>query len=155
MKKFLYAILLSMLLCSVAIAAPRTIDFETMTLKELISLCAEAQIYILASDEWQEVILPEGIYEIGVDIQAGRWTISTAKGEAARINWGKSLNETGTEINYKDFSTDVVISETHRLFEAKATKPHFDLELPEGTFIHVQLGTVVFTPYMGKLLLML
>lgn len=51
-------------------------DISSLSFDELISLRQQIDMAIWASDGWQEVEVPSGVYIVGEDIPAGRWTIN-------------------------------------------------------------------------------
>lgn len=59
-------------------AARAEIDLSGMSFDELVDLQRQVTAAIMQTDEWQEVEVPAGYYEVGVDIPAGRWTIAPA-----------------------------------------------------------------------------
>ena len=96
MKRFMLVFLLGILFSTTVLAAPQTIDLDTITYDEAVALKDQLNLAIWNSAEWQEVTVPQGIYEVGVDIPAGHWTIVAAKGARSLIKWVTKLNETKT-----------------------------------------------------------
>lgn len=112
-------------------------DYSSMSLAELIDARQQIQQAMWETDEWQSVEVPEGIYQIGVDIPAGHWSISAAV-LYPTVEWGISIDEYGVSI---EESIDKM-----SLGDGKRV----DWNLTEGTYIHVRFNPVVFTPYTGK-----
>ena len=105
----------------------------------------------MKSEGEQEVIVPQGVWEIGVDIPAGYWTINVTDGGYTEICYGKSMNATKSSIT-EVISSIKIKSENYSSFKANSDKTHVTLELTEGTFIENSNNSVIFTPFSGKLL---
>ena len=73
MKK-LCALILALILCSSA-ALAEGIDLSGMSFDELLELQRQVTQALWASDEWVSASVPTGLYEVGVDIPAGHWTV--------------------------------------------------------------------------------
>ena len=76
------------------------IDITNVTFDELLKARELITQAIWATDEWQEVEVPAGLYQIGVDIPAGYWTIKTNSYYATMIKYGNFLNKNKNEIDY-------------------------------------------------------
>ena len=78
MKKQLAAIALAatLIVAPVQSRAQSEVDLSGMTFDELIALQQQVNEALWASDGWQEGEVPSGYYEVGVDIPAGRWTVT-------------------------------------------------------------------------------
>lgn len=63
-----------------ALAAPQTIDWETMSYDEWVVLKDQLLLAMWASEEWQEVAVPQDVYPVGEDIPAGHWTLTPLEG---------------------------------------------------------------------------
>ena len=84
MKKV--AILFTILvLCIPIVTFAELPDISLPTWDEMVDLQAKLTQAIWASDKWQEVTVPLGVYTIGVDIPAGRWTIKGAGSSKSTI----------------------------------------------------------------------
>ncbi len=78
MKK-LFSVLLALVLLvpMLALAAPQTVDLDTMSLDELIAFNQQVVKAIMANKDFKEVSVPSGAYEVGVHIPAGDYEITT------------------------------------------------------------------------------
>lgn len=138
MKRFLVLLLSSLLLCGTVLAEPQTIDLEAMSFQELAELSRQVQLAIFESDGWQEVEVPAGIYKIGVDIPAGRWLMSST--DTCCLIYGSSIDAyNNIDVN------DYILFET--LYDENDS---VTWDLAEGTYLHVQISPVVFTPYISS-----
>ena len=99
MRKLLTCLLMACLCVAGGLAEKEEIDLTGMTYDELVALREKLNLAIWESDEWQEVTVPKGVWEVGVDIPAGHWTISVADNGFAAIRYGDALEETGTEVS--------------------------------------------------------
>lgn len=134
--------LISLILCLLLVAVPGVssaeLDLSSMSLQELIDLRQQITMAMWKTEEWQEVTVPAGIYKIGEDIPAGRWTISSD--EFAYITLGSKLDVYGTSIEYSDNIVDGYLDG-----DGESVTWNFT----EGTYLWIECASVVFTPYAG------
>lgn len=149
MKKILCLVFAAALLFSSFATAEVNVD--GMSLADLLELQTEIRKAMWKTKEWQEVEVPQGVYTIGEDIPAGKWTIKPAKEGYINIYWGDELKPSGVEISYKG---DICVTE--RLFDPecryyrKGDATEVSWNLADGQYIVVDDGIAVFTPYSGK-----
>lgn len=128
-------------------------DLSALSFDELIALRELIDMALWQTDEWQEVVVPIGVYEVGVDIPAGHWNISVPDGEYTVLTWAKELDESGKDCEWdaKLYSTGIM-SKTFGSYDkfGDSYPEIIDLDLADGTYIIVEDGSVVFTPYTGK-----
>ena len=129
MKKSVALILALILIGAAAYAA---IDLSGMSFEELMDLRAQVDAALWASDEWTEATVPQGVYHVGEDIPARRWTI---KANASLWVFIYNANSEYCDSMYWLDSSD----------------PQVNLVLKEGQRIEIN-GTVVFTPYTSAAL---
>lgn len=110
-------------------------DFSLLSFDELCELRAVLTGLIWASEDWQEVTVPAGVYEIGVDIPSGRWTI-TASDHGYWSNC-KELDE------YGDGKGAI-----HSTLSMKPGES-VNWDLADGTYLEINSCSVVFSPYIG------
>lgn len=149
MKRF-FSLFLALMIFPAWVTAE--IDLSDMTYAELVALKDQINLAIWNSNEWQEVKVPQGVWLVGQDIPAGHWSIS-AVGDYAGITIGTQLNETGKDI--AAFASDFyeyekVTNPTYKYFEKDSDLTIIDFELKNGTYVLIEKGTVLFTPYAGK-----
>lgn len=149
MKRILAAMII--LALAFPAAALAEADLSGMTYEELVALREQLNLAIWNSDEWQQVTVPQGVWEIGVDIPAGHWTIGAADGAYALLTWCEKLNDLKTDADlHSPMSIAFIKSPTMSNYEENSDKVRVDWELTEGTYLIVSEGSVVFTPYTGK-----
>ena len=151
MKKILAFIIALALMGAVpASAEPETLDLAAMSLEDLQALQLRVLEAMWATDDWQSVEVPEGAYEIGVDIPAGRWTISAREDEYVTIQVVSRLNATRTKesSNAQRYAYQVVASETSFMHDDHPSAS-FTLTLEAGMFIIIEDAPAVFTPPTG------
>ena len=148
MKKVILAIVILMLAVQPAIAASG-VDISGLSFDELLALKQEINLAIWASDEWQEVTVPAGVYQIGKDIPAGKWTIRPVDGKTARVHWGSELDESKTEIaSGKKYNHEQITSPTDSYAKYNNIES-VSWDLLDGSFIVVKDSAVVFSPFAG------
>lgn len=149
MKKLLaVALILAMLIpCAVA----EDIDLSALTYDELVVLRDRCLAEMQLRDEWQEVTVPIGVYEVGKDIPAAHWTITAAPSE---YGWGSitycdALDGSGKKVDIGKshfyYSEQVKIKGSGAYVEATS----IDLNAVNPGYIIIEYGPMVFTPYTG------
>lgn len=141
MKRILVLVLVLVLglsLISVSLAESK---YEGYTLEQL-------QIEYLAileamweTDEWQRVEVPAGVYEVGVEIPAGEWTLSNSKWFSVRV--GSKLDETKTEVDRQSVKAS-------ELVEIKEYKNGWTVVLKNGDFIELNKPVYFTVPVKGQ-----
>ena len=126
-------------------------DLSTMSYDELVALKDQINLAIWQSDEWQEVEVPQGVWVVGEDIPAGKWTIRPQDKSWVSVHWGTKLNEAKTDIDYggRLYESEVLCAQNFKgYYVGDATEVSWELEA--GQYIVVDDGIAVFTPYSGK-----
>ena len=122
---------------------------ESMSWQELLDLKAAITREQLSRDEWQEVEVPEGVYTVGEDIPAGKWTVSCKTGQLSRIVWGEELDKTGQNIAFSGaYASDTVYNPDYRAYEEGA-RTEYTIEAKDGYHIVIEYGPATFQPYTG------
>lgn len=150
MKRILPLLIVLLFLAGTATAT--TFDLSGMSYEELVALKDQINLAMWNSQEWQEVTVPQGVWLVGSDIPAGHWTITT-KAKWSYIQIGTALDATKKDIDiWKSdwFYSESVYNPNYRLYEAGSDKTEIDLELKNGTYVVIEDGDAVFTPYTGK-----
>lgn len=131
-------------------AAAQEVDLAALSWEELVELKAKINLELLTRKEWQEVEVPQGVYVVGEDIPAGKWTVKCFPGQRyCTLHWGDVLKENGHEISYdstaedKAWIHDPELGEPGSMFE-------YTFEAKEGYYIVVGIASAIFTPYTGK-----
>lgn len=146
MKKIMIFALALALISSAAFAS---VDLSGMTFAELQELQKQVQLAMMETDEWQEVTVPAGTYEIGVEIPAGHWTISAAQNSMVNVEYGSSLSAGESGIDWMStYDSAMLISETN-IMGNSGFPSSISWKLKEGNYINIDSGSVVFTPYTG------
>ncbi len=123
------------------------VDISGLSFDELLELREKITNALWKSEEWKEVVVPEGTYLIGRDIPAGHWTIaphpdnSNVTGKGIYIKIGKYLKENGVDVDTSkagNFSTNI-----GRDIE------NYSLELQDGYYIQISNGKAVFSRFIG------
>lgn len=140
MKKLAAAILTVLLLMSTAYAAD--IDISGLTFDELLDLQKQVSDALWASPEWQDVAVPAGVYQIGVDIPAGRWELRAQDGYGW-IYYGES---DGVGINTDwdaQYLTFYLVSDDIEGFESNRSAV---INMQDGYFIQLDTGVFFSRP---------
>ena len=120
------------------ISIDKDFDVSILSYDELIVLERSIIKELTSRPEYKEVLVPTGAYKVGVDIPAGKWTITATEG-ACEVYWGKALDEYGVEI---------ASGQRIDKLDDWGSKSSVTWELVEGTYIVINRKGVTFTPYI-------
>jgi hypothetical protein len=149
MKKLISFLCVFALALALVPAAFAEWDLSGMSFEDLIALRAQTQLEMMNRSEWQEVEVPQGLYVVGTDIPAGKWTIRAVDMGRTNIHVGLNTNEAKTELVYPYKVSEYVYSTNSRYYDA-GDKTELALELSDGDYVHVGDGPAVFTTYAGQ-----
>lgn len=154
MKRILAVSLALVLLCSCALAE---IDLSSYSFEELAALRDQCQLEMMKRDAWQEVTVPQGLWEVGVHIPAGTWVIRCA--DIGRdsyllaecdIRWGKGKPNND---NFWDYSNNKgeaeIFNPNNENYEGQTSEYIVELAAGDFIFIEPEYNKAVFTPYTG------
>ena len=152
MKKMICAILtLAIFLAVTAAAFADGVDLSSMTWEELLELKAAITLEQWSRDEWEEVEVPQGVWVVGEDIPAGKWTITCETGYSTRVKWGKYLDKSQNDVDYfKDFGDAETVYNPDWDSYRHGDVTQYTFEPPEGYYIVIDFGPATFTPFTGK-----
>jgi len=150
MKKLFCLILAGILIMSAAWA--EEIDLSGLTFEELDALRDRCMLEMMKRDVWQEVTVPQGVYQVGVQIPAGTWTVYCHNGISALVNWGDTLtpNHEDIEINYETgrYGWGRVYNPHYRNYKEyyDGSQISYTFTVREGEWIIIEDSPAVFTP---------
>lgn len=148
--KILFSVLLSLLLAFSSASAE--IDLSGMSFDELVSLREQLNLAIWSCQEWQEVEVPAGVWDVGKDIPAGHWTITIVDNASSNIFYADRLDEYGKGVG-KGWCGYAITLNARRNRDGSYYDPtasrSFDLEMEAGMYLIVD-APMIFTPYAGK-----
>lgn len=128
-------------------------DLSGLSFDELVQLRDQALLAMWNSEQWQEVRVPAGAYEIGADIPEGYWTMTPNSGTDEWYVYCDQLNETRSS-----FGDDCDIWDSYMVNCARSLNNEWknptalhelSLDLKAGRFLIIPCETI-FTPYAGK-----
>lgn len=93
------------------------------------------------SDEWQRVEVPAGVYEIGVEIPEGEWTISCDRDFIVSV--GTKLDGSKTDIPVENFKA-------YEYVDAEDYKSGWTVKLEKGDYIKLSKLVTFTTPIKGQ-----
>jgi len=154
MKKIVVLITSVLLLVSIASAA-EDLDLSVYSFEELAALRDRIQLEMMSRDEWQEVEVPQGVYQVGVDIPAGKWTVTCRKGQYTEISFGTKLDNSGDTIAF-DFGGvyslyNAAYNPAYKYYSKADGNPlSYTLDAKDGYWVVVAASPAIFAPYTGK-----
>lgn len=153
MKKLFSALLAFLMLCTAG-ASAKTIDLSGMSYDELVALKDQINLALWESEKWEEVTVPQGVYQVGADIPAGHWTIKASETDSyasAYVQCGKTLSASKKDLEWDDYyASESLVSDKSKGYNPITDITETDFELENGMYVIVQYSSVVFTPYAGK-----
>lgn len=149
MKKLIAVLVL---LLALPVFAQADIDLSGMSYDELVALSDQINLAMWNSQEWQEVEVPQGIWLVGEDIPAAHWTIKPVDGVYSYISYGNTLETNEKEVSYKskDYYHESIYSPTCNIYDEGEDLLQIDIDAKAGSYIEIENGNVIFTPYSGK-----
>ena len=146
MKKALSVILIVLMVFS--FAAAEEFDLSKLTFQELDNLRAKCQKEMMNRDEWQQVTVPPGVYQVGVHIPAGTWRVICRSRISTLISWGNKLEENGHEVDYHDtkrYDIERVYNSESKYFD-KGSVTEYTITVYENEWIIIDDSDAIFTP---------
>lgn len=147
MKKLISCLCVFALVLTLAPAAFAEWDLSGLSFDELVALKDQINLAIWNSAEWQEVTVPQGVYQVGADIPAGKWTIRPVSGKASIIKTGVSTKDGGASVK-ADYSENIYAPDS--IMYKNGSRTELTIELSDGQYVEISVGSVIFTPYSGK-----
>ena len=103
-----------------------------------------------SSPEWQEVTIPSGVWQVGVDIPAGYWTVSVADSmQYETIRYFEKLDTVGLGPDYSGYLFMQSIVSQDIAEYGGGLPSSVSIDMKEGWFFTCS-GSVTFAPYAGK-----
>lgn len=121
------------------------IDLSSLSFEQLLSIRDQVNAEMLTRPEWTEVSVPAGVYEVGVDIPEGMWTITAEEHAWISVFVGNEVDETRSYITSEHYVWETLTGKLSE-FANETTNDTFTINLPKGYFISID-GPVVFTKY--------
>jgi len=148
MKRILSLALACVLVFVLAPAAFADVDLSGMSFDELVALKDQINLAIWNSAEWQEVTVPQGVYQVGRQIPPGKWTVLCKSNSMGEIEVADSLKENGAGVTFPPKAGKIIYNPDSRMYsEGDATE--WTVELFDGEYVAVSMSSLVFTPYSG------
>lgn len=149
MKKL---VLFTLFLLVFSVPALAEVDLSGMTYDELVALSDQINLAMWNSQEWQEVTVPQGIWKVGEDIPEGHWTIKPVDNVYSYVSYGNTLEANQKEVSYKskDYYRENIYSPTSSIYDQGEDLTQMDIDAKSGSYICIENGDVIFTPYTGK-----
>ena len=137
MKKIVSLLLISILsVCIIANAMASDFDFTNLSFSELLELQQKLNQALWSCDEWIEVEVPMGVWDVGKDIPGGRWQISC----------GSQYKKTHIAL-YAERSTDGSPNIWRGSNDIKNGE-FMVLDFTDGYVIEITEGTAIFKHYV-------
>ena len=128
-------------------------DISGLSYNELVQLKDHTNLAMWNSQEWQEVTVPAGVWEVGKDIPEGHWSISLAvEDQLTHIVYTDILDEFGKDVTYgwKGWHGSLCNKKNK---DGTLRMPEYpeqaDIDMKAGMYF-INKVPVNFTPYSGK-----
>ena len=149
MKRFLCCLFVLVLLPVVSLADLP--DLSGLSFDELVQLRERINLAIWNSQEWQEVTVPPGVWEIGADIPAGHWSVRPSEGCGPDyIIYVSGITKQGHDIDLDagDYIMECLCDPSAAYYSGEY-KTVTDIVMEAGRFVRLDC-TMIFSPYSGK-----
>ena len=145
-KLIIVALVLALLLPAAALSDLP--DISGLSYEELAQLKDQIALAIWNSEEWEEVTVPAGTWEVGKDIPAGHWQIRIADHGLTNVWYCEKVDELGQPVCFgAKYIHKELASEDFRGFK-ETYNIVIDYDLKEGWFLYYD-AAVIFSPYAG------
>lgn len=141
MKKHIALVLVLLLALSLPSISRAENKYEGYTLEQLQTEYLAILEAMWKTKEWQEVEVPAGVYEVGVEIPAGEWTLSNDNAFAVRVGTKLNVTKTGVE------SVSLLAVE---FVETENFKNGWTVKLANGHFIEISEVVFFTVPVEGQ-----
>lgn len=147
MKRILCIFICFLCLCSSALS---DVDLPSMSFESLAALRDQILMEMMTRDEWQEVVVPVGTYQVGKHIPAGHWVITCAPRNYCYVTVGGKLKDNKKDIVYGSSGYyHVSMAGTDSGISDRGYPSSVDIELTDGMYVFIEHANVTFTPYTG------
>lgn len=159
MKKLTALLLALALISGIALASAVSFDFSGLSLAQLTEVQKQLTAAMWATEEWQEVTVPQGVWVVGEDIPAGTWTVRCADLgrdsymlQECVLSWGEHLTDDGQSIHWKGRWDDAHIYNPNSKHYSEGRLTEYTFTVVDGDYIVIDdaYNKAVFTPYAGK-----
>lgn len=113
------------------------------TWNELLIIQSRLTDVMWESEEWEQIRIPAGIYEIGVHIPGRRWHMLAHEGDTSTIKMGATLDASGTGVVYPYTSEQISINDPNY---PDVTLTSVSWDLKDGMYISISGSPVIFVP---------
>ena len=149
MKRILFSVFICIVLLSLAPACfSENYDFSDWTFDELVDLRDQINLALMSRPEYQSVEVPQGVYEVGKDIPAGKWTIRALDRSWTHIETGHALTRGGSGVAYPQDVHETVYSPLKSTY-SPGDQTELTVTLEDGDFVGISYGAAVFSTYTG------
>lgn len=124
------------------------IDLSKMSYNELVELRNKINLAMWSSDDWQEVTVPQGVWEVGKDIPEGKWAIVAEKGAYVSVTLGNEVVDGGTKVKLK--SASWIYDEGNSSYDKTRHVTSWTIDVKDGDYLEISSGKAIFTPDQGK-----
>lgn len=116
-------------------------DLSDFSYEELLQLRADVDAALWASDSWQDVTVPTGVYIVGEDIPAGKWSIEI----------GEPESEYYTVCSVATYGTPDDYYNSHGCVSSAVLQPGipFTLNIIDGQLVEINGNRILFHPFTG------
>ena len=141
MKKISALVLVLFLTLSLTIVSRSESKYEGYTFEQLQTEYLAILQAMWKTDAWQQVEVPAGVYEVGVELPAGEWTLSNDRWFLVVV--GTKLDATKTEVDRNNVKA-------HELVKIEDYKNGWTVELMPGDFVELSKAVFFSVPAKGQ-----
>lgn len=141
MKKLVALVLVLLLALSLSYASAEVKIDDGIPLSQKQAILLTVLESMWQSDEWQRVEVPAGVYEVGVEIPEGEWTISCDRDFIVSV--GTKLDGSKTDIPVENFKA-------YEYVDAEDYKSGWTVKLEKGDYIKLSKLVTFTTPIKGQ-----
>lgn len=151
MKKVITICITLALILALAVPALADVDLSGLSFEELVALKSQIDLELFARPEWQSVEVPQGLYLVGRDIPAGKWTVRPIETNCSEVSVGRTLDDGGMKLTYP-YKADEYIFGTGYMLYSEGNRTEMTIEITDGDYVEIDMGSAIFEPFHGAAL---
>lgn len=148
MKKVITICITLALIFALAVPALADVDLSGLSFEELVALKSQIDLELFSRDEWQSVEVPQGLYLVGQDIPAGKWTVKAIPTNWTEVSVGRTLADGGMELTFPYKASEYLYGPNGSMYK-EGVRTELTIEITDGDYVQIDMGSAIFEPFHG------
>lgn len=148
MKKVIAICITLALILALAVPALADVDLSGLSFDELVALKSQIDLELFARPEWQSVEVPQGLYLVGRDIPAGKWTVKSVPTNWTEVSVGLTFKDGGMKLTYPYKVSEYIYGPSGNMYKEGA-RTDLTIDVTDGDYVQIDMGSAIFEPFHG------